>query len=177
MKFCPTSKKILRTCSPDETLQLGKTFGSLLKSGILCSLIGDLGSGKTVFVQGLAQGLEVPEDYYVTSPTYNIINEYPGRIPLFHIDLYRIGEASMIEDLGELEDIGLEEILHGKGVVAIEWADMLAERLLAPDIIIEFEIVDDTTREIHMIAYGLEAGNLLRSFDQNAIQQPRENGK
>jgi tRNA threonylcarbamoyladenosine biosynthesis protein TsaE len=170
-----TKEKTFITRSPDETRQIGETLGYLLEAGMRIGLQGDLGSGKTVFVQGLARGLEVPTDYYVTSPTYNIINEYPGRHVLFHIDLYRMGQISMLEDLCELEDIGFPEILDGKGVVAIEWADMLAKPIVSPDFSIQLDIMDDTTRKIHLIAYGLEAVNLLENFDSNAIQQPGEN--
>jgi len=77
-------------------------------------LTGDLGSGKTSFVQGLARGLEVPNDYYITSPSYTLINEYPGRHPFFHVDLYRL------EDPVDFEDIGLYDILDVNFVVAIE---------------------------------------------------------
>ncbi len=170
-----TEQKTITSRSPEETRQAGTTLGRLLEAGILISLTGDLGSGKTAFVQGLASGLNVPADYYVTSPTYNIINEYPGRHVLFHIDLYRLGQASKIDDLYELEDIGLEEILQTSGIVAIEWSDMLAENLLSPDITVQIDIIDDTTRKIVMIAYGLAAANLLKNFDLNAIKQPREN--
>lgn len=169
-----TEKKTIITHSLDETHQLGQIIGNLLPAGAILTLTGDLGSGKTSFVQGLARGLDVPADYYVTSPTYNIINEYPGRYPLFHIDLYRIGQTSKIEDLSDLEDIGFEEILHSGGVVAIEWANMLPENLLPLSMALQFEIIDDTSRKICIVAYGLEAVNLLKKLDLNSTPKPSE---
>jgi tRNA threonylcarbamoyladenosine biosynthesis protein TsaE len=168
-------EKTFITHSPDETRHIGEILGNLLKAGMRLGLQGDLGSGKTAFIQGMARGLGVPTDYYVTSPTYNIINEYPGRHVLFHMDLYRMGQISMIEDLCELEDIGLSEILDSKGVVAIEWADMLVETLITQDFSIQLDIVDDATRKIRLIAYGPEAVNLLENLDSKATQQPGEN--
>ena len=89
------------THSPEETFDLGRKIGSLIDDPIVLALSGDLGSGKTVFVQGLARGLEVQPEYYITSPTFTLVNEYPGRLRLFHIDLYRL------DHFGDLEDIGL----------------------------------------------------------------------
>ena len=80
----------ITTHSVQETRELGQNIGRLISQPITLALIGDLGSGKTAFVQGLAQGLDVPADYYITSPTFTLINEYPGRLALIHIDLYRL---------------------------------------------------------------------------------------
>jgi tRNA threonylcarbamoyladenosine biosynthesis protein TsaE len=84
-------KKIcITTHSVEETRELGRKIGLLIKQPFIIALIGDLGCGKTAFVQGLALGLGVPADYYITSPTFTLINEYPGRWPLFHVDLYSL---------------------------------------------------------------------------------------
>jgi tRNA threonylcarbamoyladenosine biosynthesis protein TsaE len=80
----------MTTRSPEDAHYLGKTIGRQINAGTVIALTGDLGSGKTTMVQGLARGLEVPEDYYITSPTYTLINEYPGRHSLYHVDLYRL---------------------------------------------------------------------------------------
>ena len=96
------------TNSAEETKRLGRKIGSLIDDPIVLALSGDLGSGKTVFVQGLARGLDVPPDYYITSPTFTLVNEYPGRLRLFHIDLYRL------DHFGDLEDIGLHDILANR---------------------------------------------------------------
>lgn len=132
------------------------------------ALSGDLGSGKTSFVQGLARGLEVPDNYYITSPSYTLINEYPGRFPLFHVDLYRI------LDIMELEDIGFYEILDGNVVVAIEWADRIGKGLLPGPINIHFEITGDETRKITISANEFNDLNLLKKiegFEKNLLCQ------
>ena len=95
----------ITTRSAAQTRKLGHCLGRAIHQATVIALTGDLGSGKTAFVQGLAKGLNVSEKYYITSPTFTIINEYPGRLCLFHVDLYRIAH------LAELEEIGLEEIL------------------------------------------------------------------
>ena len=145
--------------SLEETQELGKNIGALFESPTLLALTGELGSGKTAFVQGLASGLEVPQEYYITSPSFTLINEYPGRMRLFHVDLYRL------ENYTDLEEIGLYEILEGDGVVAVEWAEKLPEDLLSTYIAIGFNIIDDETREINIIAYGHDAVGLIKALD------------
>ena len=107
-----------------ETRSLGRAIGKAIAGGSVLAITGELGAGKTVFVQGLAEGLEVPGRYAVTSPSYTLINEYPGRLRLFHVDLYRL------EDPSSFEEIGLFDILTGEGVTAVEWADRLPPGLL-----------------------------------------------
>ena len=115
----------ITTRTAEETQKLGKTIGQRIKLPLVIGLSGDLGSGKTAFVQGLAEGLEVPGDYYITSPTFTLINEYPGRFPLIHIDLYRL------DSIHDLEDIGLDELLYEQAVIAIEWAEKMSDDLPA----------------------------------------------
>jgi tRNA threonylcarbamoyladenosine biosynthesis protein TsaE len=148
----------ITTRSVDDTQKLGEIIGTTVTGGTVLALTGDLGSGKTSFVQGLAEGLEVPDDYYITSPSYTLINEYPGRFPLFHVDLYRITDSVGIED------IGLYEILDDNGVVAIEWADRIEQKLLPDSITIHFEITDDDTRKICITAYDLKNVTLLKNI-------------
>ncbi|CCQ91407.1 UPF0079 ATP-binding protein yjeE [Nitrospina gracilis 3/211] len=105
--------------SPEDTKNLGQRMGRLLKPGDILLLFGDLGAGKTTLVQGIAQGMEVPPDQYVRSPSFTLINEYRGRLPMYHIDLYRI------ESEGEMADLGLEDYLFGEGVTLIEWGEKL----------------------------------------------------
>ena len=105
-----------------ETEQLGERLGAALKPGSVIAYTGDLGAGKTAFTRGLAKGLQVPER--VTSPTFNIVNEYQGgRLPLFHFDMYRLGGAD------ELFDIGWEDYLARDGVCAVEWSENVEEAL------------------------------------------------
>ena len=153
------SKEInLTTVSPEETRNLGKKTGAAIESGIVIALSGDLGAGKTLFVQGLASGLDVPADHYVTSPSYTLINEYPGRFRLFHIDLYRINSEN------DFEDIGIHEILSGDEVAAVEWAERLKEAIPAEYLSIHFKIIDDQKRKIKITAYGPNAVNLLKDL-------------
>jgi tRNA threonylcarbamoyladenosine biosynthesis protein TsaE len=90
----------IHTTTTGETSDFGCELGHRLKPGTVILLTGDLGSGKTTFVQGMARGLGVPDSYYVTSPTYTIVNEYPGRQYLYHMDLYRITEPDELDDIG-----------------------------------------------------------------------------
>ena len=152
-------KHQISTHSLDATKTLGKNIGRWITSGTVLTLYGDLGSGKTSFVQGLAKGLGVPDDYYITSPSYTLINEYPGRFRLFHVDLYRIS------DIMELEDIGFYEMLDGNAVVAIEWADRIGNGLLPSPINIHFEITSDETRKITISANEFTDLKLLKKIE------------
>ncbi len=108
------------THSHGESLALGEHLGQWLKVGDIVLLFGDLGSGKTTLSQGLCRGLGLPQNEYVRSPSFTLINEYQGAIPIYHIDLYRL------DTIQEIETLGLEEILFaGNGVSIIEWAEKL----------------------------------------------------
>jgi tRNA threonylcarbamoyladenosine biosynthesis protein TsaE len=113
------NKKTFYTSSPEETFDAGKNIGKKLKGGEVILLIGELGTGKTIFVKGLAQGLGVKSDDEITSPTFTIIHQHYGRLPLYHVDLFRITNAE------ELYNLGLEEIMSGSNIVVIEWAEKL----------------------------------------------------
>ncbi len=151
-------KFYLKTASPEETKNLGKKIGMAMRSGMVIALIGDLGAGKTLLVQGLASGLDVPSEHYVASPSYTLINEYPGRFRLFHIDLYRLNSRN------DLEDIGLYEILSGPGVVAIEWAERLKEDMPVEHLSVNIEVISAEKRKITITAYGHNAVNLLKNI-------------
>ena len=104
--------------SPEQTEAVGYSLGLIVQAGDSIGLVGDLGAGKTLFVQGLARGLDVPREIRVTSPTFTLVNEYKGgRLNLYHADLYRL------EEEGELLETGLEELFWQGGVVAVEWCD------------------------------------------------------
>lgn len=111
----------IATSSPEQTRFLGRLLGELLPDSALLLLTGDLGTGKTCLTQGIARGLGVPEDEAVTSPSYTLMNQYAGRVPLFHFDLYRLGGTD------DLLDLGFEEYLAGTGVTVVEWADRAAD--------------------------------------------------
>jgi tRNA threonylcarbamoyladenosine biosynthesis protein TsaE len=144
--------------SPLQTYELGKKIGAKLEAGIVIRLIGDLGSGKTSLVQGIAHGLDVSSEYYITSPTFTLINEYPGRYTFYHVDLYRL------EDTVDFEDIGLLDILFGDGVVAIEWAEKLTEELKNP-ITIQLSILNDHSRKIHIISSEPKISDYLKKLE------------
>ncbi len=144
-----------------ETQKLGQIIGTKIDHPIRIALTGDLGSGKTAFVQGLAKGLDVSEQYYITSPTFTLINEYPGRHPLFHVDLYRI------EHLNELKEIELQEVLEQDAVIAVEWAEKLSRDMLSDHLKLQFKLVSNEIRQIEIFAYGQQAGNLIRALQKS----------
>ncbi|WMI80801.1 tRNA (adenosine(37)-N6)-threonylcarbamoyltransferase complex ATPase subunit type 1 TsaE [Anaerotignum sp. MB30-C6] len=110
-------KKVWETFSPQETEAIGEKMGQEAVSGQVYSLDGDLGVGKTVFSKGFARGLGITE--HVTSPTFTIINEYMGRIPLYHFDVYRISCEE------EMDDTGYEDYFYGEGISLVEWATLI----------------------------------------------------
>jgi len=130
--------RIVRTGSPQETQALGAALAEELEPGTVVALHGDLGAGKTCFIQGLAAGLGIDEP--VTSPTYTLVGEYEGRLPLHHIDLYRLSGPA--EALG----LGLEEYFDADGVTAIEWAER-ADGLLPPGLLHVRIEADDVSGE------------------------------
>ena len=150
----------ISSSSVDETQRLGQTIGEMLHKRILLALSGDLGSGKTTFIQGLAKGVGVPDDCYITSPTYTLINEYPGRLPLFHVDLYRIGRPE------EVEEIGVLDVIRENGVTAIEWAEKIMDDLPPERIDLDFNIAEKETRRIVITAYGSEAQAVVLQVKQ-----------
>lgn len=109
--------------SREETIEIGAKFAKKLKAGDLVALIGELGSGKTVFTKGIAKGLGVKDVRYVNSPSFVIIKEYKGKIPLYHFDLYRLDKAGMLDSLS------YDEYFYGNGVTVVEWADRIREFL------------------------------------------------
>ena len=114
--------KIIESYSPEETLELGREMGRNAKPGDVYTLIGDLGVGKTVFTQGIAEGLEIEES--ICSPTFTIVEVYEeGRMPFYHFDVYRIG------DVEEMDEIGYEDYFYGEGLTFIEWANLIEEIL------------------------------------------------
>ena len=115
---------VYETYSAKETEQLGIAFAQQLQPGSICALNGDLGTGKTVFTQGVAAGLGIEEA--VNSPTFTIVQIYEGgRLPFYHFDVYRIG------DIEEMDEIGYEDCFYGEGVCLVEWAELIKELLPA----------------------------------------------
>jgi tRNA threonylcarbamoyladenosine biosynthesis protein TsaE len=148
------------TSSPEQTWRTGELLGALLGPGDLVCLYGDLGAGKTSLSYGIARGLEVKEQY-VTSPTFTFVNEYEGRVPFYHIDLYRL------KDPGELENIGFEEYLGSDGVTVIEWAERAEEELPGERLSAYLNYVDEKSREIGFLAEGERYQKLLEELKKN----------
>ena len=119
--------------SPDETQTFAADMAKRLSAGDVLCLYGDLGAGKTAFVQGLAKGLGIDEP--ITSPTFTIVNEYEGRLPLYHFDVYRIADSD------EMYEVGFDEYVYGEGVSVIEWPQLIADIL--PDKRYDIEIKKD----------------------------------
>jgi tRNA threonylcarbamoyladenosine biosynthesis protein TsaE len=133
-------KEIYYSKSAEESIELGKKIGTFLVANDVVALTGTLGAGKTTLIQGIAEGIGVKD--YVTSPTFIIINEHQGRIPFFHVDLYRLN------DVGEIEDLGIEEYFERGGACVIEWAEKLKELKPKACHEIEIEIVSENERKI-----------------------------
>jgi tRNA threonylcarbamoyladenosine biosynthesis protein TsaE len=134
--------------SLEETLRLGRHLGRTARPGDIYTLSGDLGAGKTTLTQAIGQGLEVPADCYITSPTFSLMHEYPGRLPIFHMDLYRLGSAA------EIIELGLEEYLYGNGLAVIEWPDRLQDMMPLSRLDIHLTLVDENSRLAALTAYG-----------------------
>ena len=134
-------EKLLHIASEKETEQIGEAIGRAAEPGTVVALIGDLGTGKTTLTKSIARGLGVTET--VTSPTFNIIREYKsGRIPLYHFDVYRIGDPD------EMFELGYEEYFYGDGICVVEWADIIEELLPEDAVIIRIERgADEEERE------------------------------
>jgi tRNA threonylcarbamoyladenosine biosynthesis protein TsaE len=148
--------------SPEQTQRFGARLATLLEPGDVIGLVGELGSGKTVFVQGLARGLGVRES--VHSPTFILANEYrSGSLPLYHVDAYRVRSA------GEALGFGLEDYLNSSGVTVIEWADRIREALPAEHLLIEFRHISDSKRGILMRSQGNRYQRLVDELKQRSF--------
>ncbi len=143
----------VHTHSPEETEDLGRTLGARLRAGDVVALSGELGAGKTVLTRGIAEGAGAHG--YIVSPTFTLIREYHGPVTVYHVDLYRLDVAA------QLDDLGLDELLDGGGIVVIEWAEK-ALTLLPPDHLwIELRFLgDDQDREIVMVPRGDRAARI-----------------
>jgi tRNA threonylcarbamoyladenosine biosynthesis protein TsaE len=147
------------TRSAEETQQVAEALGKLLQPGDLLCLSGDLGAGKTTFTQGLARGLGVEEP--ISSPTFTIIKEYDeGRIPLYHMDIYRLGEQAAEEALG------FDDYFFGEGVSVVEWAEWLQEMLPEDRMQVTLANLSPTDREITFSATGPRSEARLKELNE-----------
>ena len=148
----------------EDTIEIGTIIGRTLQKGQLIALIGDLGSGKTCITQGIARGLDVPDSYYITSPTFTLINEYPGRITLYHLDVYRLSGSQ------DLDDMGYEEYFYGDGVIVIEWAEKILDVLPMESIIIHMKYIDEYCREITISGAANSVKKILEGLDKGGFR-------
>ncbi|MFW5923510.1 MAG: tRNA (adenosine(37)-N6)-threonylcarbamoyltransferase complex ATPase subunit type 1 TsaE [Planctomycetota bacterium] len=139
---------LVTSASPEETMDIGATFARLCTPNDVVGLTGTLGAGKTCFVRGMARGLEVEETEAVTSPTFVLLHQYSGRLPLYHYDAYRLQSAE------SMYEIGCEETFESGGVTAIEWADHVAECLPEEYFLWNLNIQEQTVRELTLTASG-----------------------
>ena len=144
--------------SADETKEIGRAIGGAVEAGTLVLLIGQLGAGKTTLTQGLADGLGVTA--YTKSPSFVLVNEYQGRLPLFHMDLYRI------DDPAEAWELGLDDYLGRDGVLAIEWADRATSIFPEDRLEILIEYVSDTERALSVTASGPVSAQALSGIPE-----------
>ena len=143
--------------SSEDTFRVGAIIGARADKGDIIALIGDLGTGKTRLTQGIAAGLEVPAVYPITSPTFTLINEYPGRFVLYHFDIYRL------EGSKDLEDMGYEDYFYGDGIVVIEWAERIRDILPEGVLFINLTYIDEHNREL-VIAGSEEKINIIKDL-------------
>ena len=144
--------------SDRETVELGRRLGAFLTAGCVIGLIGDLGAGKTCFIKGLAEGLNNTPADEVTSPTFTILQEYPGPVPLYHFDAYRLSGS------GDLETIGFEDYVGTDGVAVIEWADRISDALPLDAISMRIEWVSENERLFICMARGEKHCRVLVQF-------------
>ena len=144
------------TTSPEKTQAFGKRLGNLALSGDVFLLVGKLGAGKTCLTQGIARGLDI--DDYTASPSFVLVRELYGRLPLYHIDLYRL------ENLEEIAELGLDEYFYGKGVSVVEWADRAPELLPPANLLIEMEYLADNERRLRLKASGKRYRQMLEQL-------------
>ncbi|MFZ2149249.1 MAG: tRNA (adenosine(37)-N6)-threonylcarbamoyltransferase complex ATPase subunit type 1 TsaE [Sedimentisphaerales bacterium] len=131
--------------SPEDTIELGRKLGSQLKGGEIVAVCGPLGSGKTHLIKGIAAGAGAKDRRNINSPTFVIVNEYAGRLDIYHIDAYRLNSVS------EFEMLGFDDFCYPRSVVLIEWADKIESALQAIDYIrVELEHAGETKRKIHV---------------------------
>ena len=148
-------KVVFQTKSTSETIRVGKDIGRWLLPGDVVALVGELGAGKTQFIKGLAAGVGIENSAYVSSPSFTLIHEYPGQMPFYHIDLFRLGREQ------EAEDLGLEDYFLGRGITAIEWADKIPSLLPKELLFISIAYVDKDIRSLEIVGKGKHYLNLV----------------
>ena len=132
--------------SPQETRRIGRELGKLAHPGDVILLVGTLGVGKTCLSQGIAWGLDVTG--YIRSPSFVVINEYQGRLPMYQIDLYRL------DNIAEVADLGLGDYLYGRGLCVVEWADKAPDLLPPQHLLIKISLLGENERRLELTPHG-----------------------
>ena len=146
---------VLVSRSADRTEQIGRLVGSILHKGDFLALCGALGGGKTCFTRGVVTSLAPESAHLVASPTFAIMNEYPGGIPVYHFDFYRLGNSD------EIAELGFEEYFRGDGVCIAEWSERLGDAIPEEHLTITFEHAGEDDRRISLRANGRKSQALL----------------
>lgn len=155
MSSAPDSTVTLISHAPHETERIGRELGALLSKGAFIALFGDLGGGKTCFTRGLVAGVAPQSVHLVASPTFAIMNEYPGPVPVYHFDFYRLGSSR------EIVELGFDDFFQGDGICVAEWSERL-EEILPPDALrIYFHNGGEELRTITLSAGGERSRNLI----------------
>ncbi len=151
------------TCSAGETQALAERLAQFVQAGDVLWLSGNLGAGKTTFTQGLGRGLQVAAP--IISPTFVLVREYRGQLPLYHVDLYRLDQTR------DIVNLGLRDYLDGDGVCVIEWAERFDAKHSLPGLHIRIEPRGDETRALTFVAVGERASELLKVFSADGGRQ------
>jgi len=157
----PSEKLVRLTKDPEQTRAFGESIGRRLEGGEVLALVGDLGSGKTTLVQGIAKGAGVASRY-VASPTFVLVNTHPGRVTFHHIDLYRL------EGPLQIEDLGLLDYLCEEAVAVIEWADRAGSLLPAERLTIELTLLSENERRLFVWGSGRRYVELIRTLERTS---------
>jgi tRNA threonylcarbamoyladenosine biosynthesis protein TsaE len=148
----------LESASPEATTQLGRRLGQAALPGLVVSLIGPLGAGKTWFTRGVAEGLDVPDPRLVCSPTFVLLQIYEGRLPIYHFDTYRLDSPAQFARLGP------EEYFEGDGICLVEWADRVSGLLPVDRLEVRIEVTGPEHRRFEMRASGARATSVLQAL-------------
>lgn len=152
-----TNPYVIKSSSVENTYEIATSFAKYVQPETVITLEGDLGVGKTAFTQGLARGLGITK--IVNSPTFTIIKEYKGKLPLYHMDVYRLKDA--------IDDLGFEEYFYGNGVTVIEWASIIQEFLPDDYLNIRIERMDGDDRKLTFEPIGIRYDKLCEEFFKN----------
>jgi len=149
-------EKSIRSYSTEDTHKIGRWIGTKAQSGDVLLLVGDLGTGKTTLTQGILWGLGGTE--YARSPTFVLVNEYPARLTMYHMDLYRLNSIE------EIEDLGLDDYLYGNDLCVVEWADKALGYFPVNHAVVQLEVIDDQTRRVTVSSETVHLDRLVMAI-------------